>query len=135
MEFSRLGQRRFFYSLEKKGRSDSHLSTANLRAQKGDTVSVHYVGKYVGGQVFDTSIESEAKKSGMYSPARDYKPLQVKLGGGQVIAGFEEALLGMAINEEKEVTLPPEKAYGKKGNHPMSGKTLVFKLRVTNIKR
>ena len=111
------------------------LSTTNLRAQKGDTVSVHYVGKYVGGQVFDTSIESEAKKSGMYSPARDYKPLQVKLGGGQVIAGFEEALIGMAINEEKEITLPPEKAYGKKGNHPMAGKTLVFKLRVTNIKR
>ncbi len=111
------------------------MSTGDLRAQKGDTVSVHYVGKYVGGQVFDTSIESEAKKSGMYSPARDYKPLQVKLGAGQVIAGFEEALLGMAMNEEKEVTLPPEKAYGKKGNHPMAGKTLVFKLRVTNIKR
>jgi peptidylprolyl isomerase len=89
----------------------------------------------VGGQVFDTSVESEAKKSGMYSPARDYKPLQVKLGGGQVISGFEEALIGMAINDEKEVTLPPEKAYGKKGSHPMSGKTLVFKLRVTNIKR
>ncbi len=72
-------------------------------------------------------MESEAKKSGLYSPARDYKPLQVKLGAGQVIPGFEEAILGMAINEEKEVTIPPEKAYGKKGNHPMSGKTLVFK--------
>jgi peptidylprolyl isomerase len=109
--------------------------SSNLKAQKGDTISVHYLGKYPGGQVFDTSIESEAKKSGMYSPARDYKPLQVKLGAGQVIPGFEEALVGMAINEEKEVTIPPEKAYGKKGNHPMSGKTLVFKLRVTNIKR
>lgn len=111
------------------------LSSSDLSAQKGDTVSVHYVGKYVGGQVFDTSIESEAKKSGLYSPARDYKPLQVKLGSGQVIAGFEEALNGMKINEEKEVTIPPEKAYGKSGRHPMAGKTLVFKLRVTNIKR
>ena len=111
------------------------MSTPSLRAQKGDTISVHYVGKYVGGQVFDTSIESEAKKSGLFTPARDYKPLQVKLGAGQVIQGFEEALLGMAINEEKEVTIPPEKAYGKTGRHPMAGKTLVFKLRVTNIKR
>ena len=112
----------------------SQLST-DLRAQRGDTVSVHYLGKFPGGQVFDTSIESEAKKYGLYSPARDYKPLQVALGAGQVIAGFEEAIIGMAINEEKEVTLPPEKAYGKTGRHPMAGKTLVFKLRVTNIKR
>jgi peptidylprolyl isomerase len=96
---------------------------------------VHYSGKFPGGQVFDTSIESEAKKHGMFSPARDYKPLQVTLGAGQVIAGFEEALIGMTINEEKEVTLPPEKAYGKTGRHPMAGKTLEFKLRVTNIKR
>lgn len=106
-----------------------------MKAQKGDIVSIHYVGKYPGGQVFDTSIESEAKKSGLHSPARDYKPLQVTLGAGQVIAGFEEAIIGMAVNEEKEVTLPPEKAYGKTGRHPMAGKTLVFKLRVTNIKR
>ncbi len=107
----------------------------NLKAQRGDTVAVHYVGKYVGGKVFDTSIESEARKAGLYTPAKDYKPLQVRLGGGQVIVGFEEALLGMGINEEKEVTIPPEKGYGKSGRHPMAGKTLVFKLRVTNITR
>ena len=107
----------------------------NLKAQRGDTVAVHYVGKYVGGKVFDTSIESEARKARLYTPARDYKPLQVRLGGGQVIDGFEEALLGMGINEEKEVTIPPEKGYGKSGRHPMAGKTLVFKLRVTNITR
>ena len=106
-----------------------------MKAQKGDIVSIHYLGKFPGGQVFDTSIESEAKKNGLHSPARDYKPLQVTLGAGQVIAGFEEAIIGMEVNEEKEVTLPPEKAYGKTGRHPMAGKTLVFKLRVTNIKR
>lgn len=96
-------------------------------------VYVHYVGKYLGGKVFDTSIESEAKKTGLYNRSRDYKPIQVKLGSGQVIQGFDEALVGMALNEEKEVTIPPEKAYGKTGRHPMAGKTLVFKLRVTNI--
>jgi peptidylprolyl isomerase len=112
------------------------MSTSpDLRAQKGDTVSVHYIGRYQGGRPFDTSIESEARKAGLYNRSRDYKPLQVKLGAGQVIAGFEEALIGMKINEEKEVTIPPEKAYGKSGRHPMAGKTLIFKLRVTNIKR
>jgi len=80
-------------------------------------------------------MEKEAVSAGLYNRARDYKPLQVTLGMGKVIAGFDEALIGMMVNEEKEVTIPPEKAYGKKGNHPMAGKTLQFKLRVTNIKR
>jgi FKBP-type peptidyl-prolyl cis-trans isomerase 2 len=104
-------------------------------AQNGDTVSVHYVGKFPGGKVFDTSMKSEAEKAGVFSPARDYKPLVVVLGAHQVISGFEEALVGMKVNETKEVTLPPEKAYGKVGKHPMVGKTLQFKLLVTNIKK
>ena len=113
----------------------STLSVLELKAQKGDTISVHYLGRYPGGKVFDTSMEKEAKSAGLYNPARDYKPLQVILGAGKVIQGFDEALIGMKVNEEKEVVIPPEKAYGNTGSHPMAGKTLQFKLRVTNIKR
>jgi peptidylprolyl isomerase len=108
---------------------------SEVTARSGDTVSVHYVGKFPGGKVFDTSMKSEAVKSGLFNPARDYKPLQVVLGAHQVISGFEEALIGMKVNETKEVTLPPEKAYGKTGRHLMAGKTLQFRLLVTNIKR
>ncbi|MDE1852346.1 MAG: FKBP-type peptidyl-prolyl cis-trans isomerase [Thaumarchaeota archaeon] len=108
---------------------------SEVRAQAGDTISVHYIGRFPGGKVFDTSMKAEAVKSGMFNPARDYKPLQVVLGQHQVISGFEEALIGMKINEEKEITLPPEKAYGRSGRHPMAGKTLQFKLLVTNIKK
>ncbi len=111
------------------------LSQTQLIAQKGDTVSVHYTGRYSGGKVFDTSVEKEAINAGLFNKARDYKPLQVILGTSKIIAGFEEALIGMKVNEEKDVTIPPEKAYGKSGNHPMAGKTLQFKLRVTSIKR
>ena len=111
------------------------MSLTQLKAQKGDTVSVHYIGRFPGGKVFDTSMEKEAMSAGLYNKARDYKPLQVALGSGKVIAGFEEALIGMKVNEEKDVTIPPERAYGKSGNHPMAGKTLKFKLRITNIKR
>jgi FKBP-type peptidyl-prolyl cis-trans isomerase 2 len=103
--------------------------------QAGDTISVHYVGRFPGGRVFDTSMKSEAIKSGLYNPSRDYKPLQVVIGAHQVIRGFEEALVGMKVNETKEVTITPEKAYGTAGRHPMAGKTLQFKLLVTNIKR
>ena len=108
---------------------------SEVTAQNGDTVSVHYVGKFPGGKVFDTSMKSEAVNSGLFNSARDYKPLQVVLGKHQVISGFEEALKGMKINESKEVTLPPEKAYGRSGRHPMAGKTLQFRLLVTNIKK
>ena len=104
-------------------------------AKYGDVISVHYVGKFPGGKVFDTSMKAEAIKAGIFNPARDYTPLQVTLGAHQVISGFEEALLGMKVNDTKEVTLPPEKAYGRTGRHPMVGKTLQFKLLVTNIKR
>jgi peptidylprolyl isomerase len=106
-----------------------------LKAQKGDTVSVHYIGKFPGGKIFDTSMEKEAKSAGLYSAARDYHPLMVILGTGKVIQGFDEALMGMKVNEEKEIVIPPEKAYGRSGTHPMAGKTLQFKLRVTNIRR
>ena len=108
---------------------------SDFSAQNGDTVSVHYIGKFPGGKTFDTSMKSEAMKSGLFNPARDYKPLQVVLGTHQVIPGFEEALVGMKNNETKDVTIPPEKAYGKAGRHPMVGKTLQFRLLVTNVKR
>jgi len=108
---------------------------SEVTAQSGDTVSVHYIGRFPGGKVFDTSMKAEAVKSGLFNPARDYKPLQVVLGRHQVISGFEEALVGMKVNETKEITIPPEKAYGRSGSHPMAGKTLQFKLLVTNIKR
>ena len=108
---------------------------SDVTAQNGDTVSVHYLGKFPGGKVFDTSMKAEAVKSGLFNPARDYKPLQRVLGTHQVISGDEDALVGMKINETKEITLPPEKAYGRAGNHPMAGKTLQFRLLVTNIKK
>ena len=108
---------------------------SEVTAQNGDTVSVHYVGRFPGGKVFDTSMKAEAIKAGLFSPARDYRPLQVVLGGHQVISGFEEALAGMKVNETKEITLPPEKAYGRTGRHPMAGKTLQFRLLVTSIRK
>lgn len=67
-------------------------------AKDGDTVHVHYKGSLEGGEVFDSS------------EGRD--PLSFTIGNGQVIPGFEEAVLGMALNEKKNVTIPVDKAYG-----------------------
>ncbi len=132
----RNSERRLCQDTIVKGKAQTwQAELTEITAQKGDTVSVHYLGKFPGGKVFDTSTKAEAVKSGLFSPARDYKPLQVVLGAHQVISGFEDALIGMSVNETKEVTLPPEKAYSRTGRHPIAGKTLQFKLLVTNIKK
>lgn len=68
------------------------------QAKQGDTVKIHYTGTLNDGTVFDSS------------EGRD--PLSFTIGSGQVIPGFEEAVIGMAENEKKNVTIPPEKAYG-----------------------
>lgn len=68
------------------------------QAAIGDTVRVHYVGTLADGTEFDSSAQRG--------------PIEVTLGDGQVIAGFENALLGMAEGDTKSVTLEPGDAYG-----------------------
>ena len=94
--------------------------TTGPGAKMGDTVEVDYTGKFPNGQVFDSSIGRE--------------PLEFTLGEGQLIAGFEEAVLGMNVGDTKTVTILPEKAYGKSGGHPLAGKTLVFEITVVGIR-
>jgi FKBP-type peptidyl-prolyl cis-trans isomerase 2 len=83
----------------------------NMAVKNGDTVSVDYLGT-AQGKVFDTSIEAEAKKAGL-PPRPTYEPLSFTVGAGQMIAGFDKAVVGMKIGEEKTVNLPPEQAYGQ----------------------
>ena len=63
-------------------------------------VSVDYKGTLQNGDVFDTSNERQ--------------PLEIKVGAGQLIAVFENELLGMSLNERKTFTLEPEDAYGQR---------------------
>ena len=69
-------------------------------AKYGDTVKVCYQGMAGKGAVFGTM--------------RDGEPLQFTIGKGQVISGFEEAVVGMRVGEEKTVTIPPDKAFGRR---------------------
>ena len=69
-------------------------------AKKGDSVKVHYKGTLVDGTVFDSSEGKE--------------PLAFVVGNGQVIQGFDEAMVGMKVNESKVVEIPVEKAYGER---------------------
>ena len=79
----------------------------------GDTASVDYT-LYVGGKVFDTSVEKDAVDAGIFNEKREYKPLEVVLGQGQVIKGFEDAIRTMVKGQTKEVEINPEDGYGLK---------------------
>lgn len=68
------------------------------KVKENDTVKVHYTGKLNDGQVFDSSLQRE--------------PLEFKVGEGNMIKGFENAVLGMAVGENKEVNIPSNEAYG-----------------------
>ena len=84
-------------------------------AQAGSTVSINYVGvSYSDGKEFDTSFGKE--------------PLEFQLGSRMVIPGFEEGIEGMKVGGRRQLIIPPDKAYGAKGQPPVIGpnETLVF---------
>jgi peptidylprolyl isomerase len=70
------------------------------QAKSGDTVRIHYTGTLDDGTEFDSSAGRE--------------PLEFSLGGGQVIPGFDSAVDGMAVGENKTVTIPADEAYGER---------------------
>ena len=69
------------------------------KVKEGDFVKVDYIGELEDGTVFDTSIGRE--------------PLGFTVGAGQMIAGFDSGVVGMAVGEEKTLTLAPGDAYGE----------------------
>lgn len=70
------------------------------QAKSGDTVRIHYTGKLDDGTEFDSSA------------GRD--PLEFALGSGQVIPGFDKAVDGMSVGDNKTVTIEPADAYGQR---------------------
>lgn len=69
-----------------------------IRAQEGDLVTVIYEGTLEDGSVFDSSDEDE--------------PLCFVLGEDAVLPGFEKAILGMQVGEQKTVRIPPDEGFG-----------------------
>lgn len=81
----------------------------------GDAVTIEYTGRLEDGTVFDTSRESVATEAGLDGvESREFAPLTVDVGAGQIIDGLEEALVGLEPGDEETVTIPPEKAYGER---------------------
>jgi peptidylprolyl isomerase len=68
------------------------------RAENGDTVRVHYTGRLASGEVFDSSEGGE--------------PLEFRVGAGEVIGGFDEAVRGMQVGDKKTIEIASDNAYG-----------------------
>jgi peptidylprolyl isomerase len=79
--------------------TSEHNGKTILTAKEGDTVRVHFECRLDDGSVFATTANRE-------------EPKEIVLGKSTVIPGLQEALLGMAADEEKTFRIPPDKAYG-----------------------
>jgi peptidylprolyl isomerase len=98
------------------------LETKELRqgdgaeAKSGDYVTVHYVGVgYDSKEQFDASWDRN-------------EPFSFTLGAGEVIPGWDQGIAGMKVGGQRELTIPPNLAYGPAGSPPAIGKneTLIF---------
>lgn len=69
-----------------------------MKVKKDDTIKVHYKGTLTDGQLFDSSEGRE--------------PLEFTVGSGQVIPGFDNAVMDMEVGEEKSFDIPSDEAYG-----------------------
>ena len=91
--------------------------------QTGQTVIVHYTGWLTDGKLFDSSV---LKK----------KPFSFVLGTGGVIAGWDEGVATMAPGGKRQLKLPPDLAYGKRGagNVIPPNATLIFEIELLEIR-
>ncbi len=100
-----------------------------------DFILIEYTVKIKDtGRVIDTTDEKIAKEHGIYDEEKEYGPILVIIGEGRFVKGFEDALKESDVGEEKEVEIPPEKAFGTRD--PNKIKTFsVRELRKRGVKK
>ena len=106
-------------------RKNLRVGKGKLRARKGDTLTVRYVGaNWSNGREVDASWDRG-------------EPFTFTLGRGMVIPGWEEGIAGMREGGRRQIIIPPDLAYGPQGAPPEIGpnETLVFVVDLVRIRR
>tara|TARA_R110002012_G_scaffold319389_2_gene539659 strand:+ start:47120 stop:48052 length:933 start_codon:yes stop_codon:yes gene_type:complete len=93
------------------------------KAQKGQTVSVHYKGQLADGTVFDSSYKRK-------------DPLEFQVGVGQVIAGWDEGICLLNVGDKARLVIPSHLGYGSRGAGGVipADATLIFDVELVNVK-
>lgn len=102
--------------------------------QPNQQVSVNYTGKLLNGQVFDTSVEADAREADMYNANRPYQPYQFALGTGSVIQGWDIGIGLLKRGGKGVLYIPSTLAYGERatGSIPKNA-ILVFDVELLDI--
>ena len=112
------------------GRPPSDLQVIDLRegegktAEPGQTAVVHYVGvAFSTGEEFDASYDRG-------------EPFAFPVGGGRVIAGWDQGVVGMKIGGRRQLTIPPHLGYGERGAGGViaPGETLIFVVDLVDLR-
>ncbi|CCC06604.1 hypothetical protein SMACR_07387 [Sordaria macrospora] len=106
------------------------------KTRKGDKINVHYRGTLQSnGQQPSMCSALRAMLTSVTAPGYDRgSPFSFKLGGGQVIKGWDEGLVDMCIGEKRTLTVPPSYGYGQRSIGPIpAGSTLVFETELVGI--
>jgi peptidylprolyl isomerase len=92
-------------------------------ALPGKTLTMHYTGWLEDGTKFDSSHDSG-------------QPIEFVLGKGQVIAGWEQGVMGMRVGGKRKLTIPPDLGYGAKGafNYVPPNAALIFEVELVAVK-
>ena len=102
--------------------TDTVVGTGD-EAIAGSKVTVDYVGHFVNGSVFDSSISRG-------------QPFTFTLGGGQVIQGWDKGIAGMRVGGKRTLSIPPELGYGPNDYGPIPGNsTLIFDVELLKVEK
>lgn len=122
-----------YYVIEKEG--------TGPEIETGDMASVHYAGFLLDGTIFDTSMKEKAQEAGVYSEQRDmqggYGPLEVQVGQGRVIQGWDEGLGLLKKGDKAKFIIPSPLAYGDRdtGGAIKANSILIFDVEITDVQK
>jgi peptidylprolyl isomerase len=82
---------------------------------KGSLILLDYTARIKdNGEIFETTIEEDAKKSNLYDPTRQYEPRLISVGEGWVLKGLDEALTSTDVGQKLSIEISPDKGFGER---------------------